>query len=387
MSLLLLLAQVIFLIQLLTLADISQGLLRMGQLRHIVPELTVPAPRVSIIVPACNEAETIAPALKTLLDQDYPNLEIIVVNDRSIDATGSVLLGIQQQSARPFTIITIDELPAGWLGKSHALHKGAEVASGDILLFTDADIQMEKTTISRAVTAMESSGVDHLSLIFQTLGGNWLLNAMILDAASGLLAMFKPWKVNDPASRYFIGVGAFNMVRASAYHLCSGHSIIRMHPIDDIMLGKVIKEHGCRQLCLLGYNMVTVRWYATAAEMIEGLMKNVFSVFHYRVWLAVLAVAMICCMNLLPIAGMLLCSGWVQIVFGAAVAIRLGAFGFGAVFSKMPLITIFGGLVSPVLSIYIIGRATYLTLKYNGISWRGSHYSLQELRRSRPLLF
>ncbi len=387
MSFFLLLALLIFLIYLLTLADIGQGLLRMGQLRNIVPIHTDAVPRVSIIVPACNEAETIAPALQTLLAQDYPNLEIIVVNDRSTDATGAVLLEIGQLVAKNFTVITVDELPAGWLGKSHALHKGAENASGEILLFTDADIQMEKTTVSRAVTAMESSDVDHLSLIFQTIGGNWLLNAMILDAASGLLAMFKPWKVHNTEDRHFIGVGAFNMVRASAYQHCSGHSTIRMHPIDDIMLGRVIKEHGYRQLCLLGYRMVTVRWYATSAEMIEGLMKNVFSVFHYRVWLAVIAVVIIFFLNILPVAGVLLCTGWVQTVFGATVAIRLGAFGLGAGFYRMPLTTIVGGLVSPVLSMYIIGRATYLTLKYNGINWRGSHYSLQELRRSRPLLF
>jgi glycosyltransferase involved in cell wall biosynthesis len=387
MSLLLLLALSIFLLHLLTLADIGRGLLRMGQLRNIIPLPRETAPRVSIIVPACNEAKTIGPALKTLLAQDYQNIEVIVVNDRSTDATGDVLLEVQQQSVKPFVIITVDELPTGWLGKSYALQKGAEQTSGEILLFTDADIEMERTTISRAVTAMESYGVDHLSLIFQTIGGNWLLNGMILDAASGLLAMFKPWKVQEAESRHFIGVGAFNMVRASAYQSCSGHSTIRMHPIDDIMLGKIIKEHGFRQICLLGYRMVTVRWYGTASEMIEGLMKNVFSVFHYRLWLAVLVIALIGLLTILPVVGLVLCSGWVKIVFGAAVAIRLGAFALGAVFYQMPFTTMFGGLVSPWVSIYIIGRATYLTLKRKGIIWRGTYYSLRELRRSRPLLF
>lgn len=387
MSLLLVIALVILLVHVCTMADLGLGLMKMGRLRHIAPEPPVPGPLVSVIVPACNEAETIEPALRTLLAQDYPNLEIIVVNDRSTDDTGSVLLRVQHQSDRPFAIHTIGRLPAGWLGKSHALMQGAQSASGEILLFTDADIEMEKSTISRAVAVMEGKRLDHLCLVFQIVGGNWLLNGMILDAAVGLLALFRPWKAQDPKNRHFMGVGAFNMVKAAVYRAVGGHNPIRMQPIDDIMLGKIIKEQGFRQMCQLGQPLMRVCWYGSVSAMVEGLMKNVFALFHYRAWLALLAMAAVATLTLLPVFGMFWATGGARPLFAAAVLLRLAAFAVGAPVCGMRLTAVAGSLLSPFMSIYIIGRATFLTLKHRGIFWRGSFYPLAELRKSRPLLF
>ena len=381
------LALAILIFHLLSLTDIGRGLLKMIRLSEIAPDPPDPAPRVSIIVPACNEELTIKPALQTLLAQDYPNLEIIVVNDRSTDGTRALLEELQRECTTPFTLLNISDLPAGWLGKSHALQMGAEQATGDILLFTDADIEMEKTTLSRAVTLLESERRDHLCLIFQALGGNWLLDGMILDAASGLLALFRPWRAGDERSRYFMGVGAFNMVRTSAYFAVGGHRTIAMHPIDDILLGKILKEQGFRQLCVLGKPLVTVRWYPTAAAMITGLMKNVFSVVHYRLTLAVVGMLAIAVTALLPPVGLILATGTAQLLFGAVVCLRLAALAVGAKLSGMPFTAAVGGLLAPAISIYIIGRSAYATLKNGGITWRGSRYPLSDLRKSRPLFF
>ncbi|SHO43217.1 glycosyltransferase [Desulfopila aestuarii] len=387
MSMFVVLAFAILIIHILTLADIGWGLLRMQWLGEIPDEVVEPFPLVSIIVPACNEEKTIEPALKSLLAQNYPHLEIIVVNDRSTDATAQLLERLQCESSRPFSVLTISELPSGWLGKSHALQTGANHATGEILIFTDADIEMEQTTVSRAVRVLETEQLDHLSLMFQQVGGSWLLNGMILDAASGLLAVFKPWRVNDEKSRYFMGVGAFNMLRAEAYRAVSGHSLIAMHPIDDIMLGKIVKEHGLKQKCLLGQPYVTVCWYSTAIEMVAGLMKNVFSVVHYRGWLAFLSMMLVFILNVLPLIGPFFSSGSVRLLFGITVLLRLLGLALGARLSGMPLSAVAGGVLAPCMSIYIIGRGAWITLKNGGISWRGSHYDLQELRKSRPLLF
>lgn len=387
MSMLLFLASIILIVQILTVADIGRGLLRMQWLGAVPAKVPQPSPLVSIIVPACNEEKTIEPALKTLLAQDYSNLEIIVVNDRSTDGTGALLERLQRESRRQFTVLTIRELPSGWLGKSHALQTGGDHAAGEILLFTDADIEMEETTVSRAVQVMEAERLDHLCLMFQQVGGTWLLNGMILDAASGLLAVFKPWRVSEKNSRYFMGVGAFNMVRATVYQAVSGHSSIAMHPIDDIMLGKIVKKHGFRQKCLLGQPFVTVCWYATATGMVAGLMKNVFSVFHYRGWLALLSMVLVFTMNLLPLVGVIVFTGPPRLLFGATVLLRLAGLVVGSHLSHMPLSAVLGGLLAPCLSIYIIGCGAWTTLYNNGISWRGSHYSLRDLRSSRPLLF
>lgn len=387
MSLLFFLSLFILILHIMTLADIGQGLLRMTRLKQIVSDLSTNTPRVSVIVPACNEAETIEAPLLALLDQDYPNLEIIVVNDRSTDATPKILQAIKQKSTTPFTILDIQDLPPGWMGKSHALQQGADVATGDYLLFTDADIEMERSVISRAVTAMESDGLDHLSLIFQTIGGNWLLNGMVLDAASGLLGMFKPWNAKKKTNRYFMGVGAFNMVRKDVYRSIDGHNTIRMHPIDDLMLGKIIKENGSKQDCYLGQPLVKVCWYSSVPAMVDGLMKNVFSVLHYRAWLAVLSILVLVMLTIVPIFGAMFASGMTQLFFIMIVLLRICGLGLGAILSGMPVGAVVGGLLAPVISIYIIGRATFLTTKNQGIYWRGTHYPLSELRKGRPLLF
>lgn len=184
-----------------------------------------------------------------------------------------------------------------------------------------------------------------------------------------------------------MGVGAFNMVRTSAYFAVGGHHTIAMHPIDDILLGKILKEQGFRQLCVLGKPLVTVRWYPSAAAMVVGLMKNVFSVVHYRLGLAVAGMLAIAVAALLPLAGLLLATGTSQMLFGAVVCLRLAALAVGAKLSGMPFAAVAGGLLAPAISIYIIGLGACTTLKNGGITWRGSHYPLRELRKSRPLFF
>lgn len=390
MSLILILALGIFLVQLFTFVHIALGLKKMEQL-HLVAELenynSPAAPRVSVIVPACNEAETIEPALRRILNQRYRNLEIIVVNDRSTDTTAEVVREIQTKSDRSFEVLEIGELPAGWLGKANALQVGAEKASGDILLFTDADVEMEPTTIARAVQVLESRKIDHLSLIFQHTDGNWLLNAMIVDSACGLLAMFKPWKAGDQSSSFAFGVGAFNMVRSAAYHAIGGHSRIRMQPIDDLMLGRELKAHGFRQLCMLGQRLVRVCWYPTVTAMIDGLMKNVFSVLHYRAWLAVLVSVLIMIGTILPVAALFFTSGIVQLIFAATVLTRVIGLLVTAGFYNMGPGVALGGLVSPFLSSYIVLRAMVLVTRNSGIYWRNSYYPLDELKKCKPVIF
>lgn len=381
------LAWLIFLLNGYVLVDTLLGLNRMKQLRDVVPSLEVDPPRVSLIVPACNEEDAIGPALQTLLDQDYPNLEIIVVDDRSTDDTGRVVSDLATNGQHDLHLLRVDHLPPGWMGKSHALHIGTQRASGEILLFTDADIRMEKTSISRAVSLMINEHLDHIPVIFHPLGGNWLLNAMILDAASGLLSIFKPWQVNNAKSRCFMGVGAFNMIRLGCYRDCGGHRAIQMHPIDDLMLGKLVKTNGFKQKCLLGNEMITVYWYKSASDMIAGLMKNSFSIFHYRLWLAAAAIVFIFIVDLLPLVGMFAPIGFASYLCMASVGLRIAGFTFGAVLCSMSPVTVIGAVVSPFINMFIIARAALKTTREHGITWRGTFYSLKKLRKSPPLLF
>jgi glycosyltransferase involved in cell wall biosynthesis len=366
--------------------DIALGSLKLGSLGDIAPTTATDAPLVSIIVPACNEAETIAPALATLLAQEYAHLEIIVVNDRSTDATGEILREMQQRHPR-FIILDIHELPAGWLGKHHALHCGAALAKGDILLFTDADIHMAPDTVARAVHRLEQAGLDHLCLIFKNKAKGWLLNSLILDAGGGLFLLFKPWLAGNPRSKRFMGVGAFNMVRRHGYEQVGGHAAIKTHPIDDLMLGKIIKEAGLHQECLSGYDFVTVSWYHSIGAMIDGLMKNIFALANFNTALALGGAVGVSLLTILPPWGVLLGHGPARLFFAFTVALRLAFFSQAARHSGLSPWLAPAALVTPYITVYTILKATFTTLKNNSISWRGSHYSLDELRRkNRSLL-
>jgi glycosyltransferase involved in cell wall biosynthesis len=374
-----------FLMTLVISYDVFQGLTSMKRLADVTSLKKEDAPRVTIIVPACNEAATIRPALFSLLNQDYHNLEIIVVNDRSTDRTGDVLrdLKLKRNNFREYCIT---DLPEGWLGKSHALHYGAQLATGDYLLFTDADIIMEKTTLSRAMQYVLDNNLDHLSLLFKSIAGGGLLNSMILDAGGALLFLFKPWKARTENSRYFMGVGAFNLVRASAYHETGGHESIRMHPIDDIMLGKILKEHGYRQDCLLGQEHVTVRWYASTQEMIDGLMKNVFSLFHFNAAKAFMACLISFLLHIFPFWALFFTRGTTQILFVLTVFIRFASFASGFRTINLSAWNFPWALVTPYINIYIVLKATATTLINEGISWRGTRYPLALLRQNKPIL-
>jgi len=336
-------------------------------------------PKVSVIIPACNEEATIGLALRSILAMDYADLEIIAVNDRSTDRTGAVLKQIQKQYPG-LQIYEISDLPEGWLGKNHALQHGAERACGEYLLFTDADILMEKSSLARAMKHMLENRLDHMSMFFKNIASGGLLNTLILDAGGVLLLLLKPWKAKDSNSKRYMGVGAFNLLKSTVYKAIDGHTTIAMHPIDDVMLGKLIKHRGFSQDCLLGHNFIQTEWYVTVREFIDGLMKNTFALYNYNMANVLFSVLMVAFINILPPLAFFFTSGITRGLFGAAVMVRILSFANG--FSKTginPWYSIWS-LVTPYVFVYIALKAAITTKINRGIIWRGTYYSLDELK-------
>jgi glycosyltransferase involved in cell wall biosynthesis len=361
--------------------EAALGMRQMINLDNVPPLQQENVPKVSVIIPACNEAATIEPALKSILAMDYADLEVIAVNDRSVDRTGAVLEQMQKQYPG-LQIYDIFELPEGWLGKNHALQYGAERARGEYLLFTDADIIMEKSSLARAMHHMLENKLDHMSIFFKNIAPGGLLNALILDAAAGLILLLKPWKAKDPKSKRYMGVGAFNLVKSTVYKAIDGHKTIAMHPIDDVMLGKVIKHSGFLQDCLLGLNFIQTEWYVTVREFINGLMKNTFAFYNYNMTNVLFGVLVVAIMNILPLLGLFFTSGITRALFGAAVMVRILSFASG--FSKTGISPWYSvwSLVTSYVYIYIALKAAITTTINRGIIWRGTFYSLDELKAS-----
>jgi cellulose synthase/poly-beta-1,6-N-acetylglucosamine synthase-like glycosyltransferase len=347
-----------------------------------VPSFPPPeAPLVSVITAARNEERNIREALASLLALAYPNFELIVVDDRSEDGTGAILERMAAESPA-LQVVRVTELPAGWLGKNHALWKGAGRAKGEILLFTDADIVMEPTVLSRAVRFFLEGRLDHLAVTPRLTMPGTFLSMFGLSFVLFFSVFARPWKARDPRSRCFIGIGAFNMVRAGAYRGVGGHETIRLRPDDDIKLGKILKKGGYRSDVAYGPEFLSVEWYSSVGQAIRGLEKNAFAGCDYRVSLALLGVGFHLLGSVFPYIAVFTTTGAVRMIYGAVVLLLTLLIADCARFHGARPWQAVGFAPSAALFCWIILRTTILNLVQGGITWRGTFYPLEELRKN-----
>jgi cellulose synthase/poly-beta-1,6-N-acetylglucosamine synthase-like glycosyltransferase len=351
-------------------------------LRELSPVLPSPPPRVSIIVAARNEELNLEAALASLLAQDYPDVELTVVDDRSSDATPEILMRMQARDAR-LRVVRIDHLPGGWLGKNHALDRGAAAASGDILIFADADIVMRPDSVRRAVAHALRASRDHLAITPEMIGPGVMLG-MFMSAFTMFFSLYaRPWKASDPASRCFIGIGAFNLVRASVYRAIGGHARIAMRPDDDIKLGKIIKDAGYSQEMLFGRGMIGVEWYPSMGALARGLEKNTLAGVEYSVAAIVGGALVQTALFVWPFLALVGTSGSVLALNAATCVLLMAACLDQTRFVGVPRRYAAGMPLATVIFIWILLRATYVTLRDDGINWRGTHYPLAALKANR----
>ncbi|MGD8331910.1 MAG: glycosyltransferase family 2 protein, partial [Acidobacteriota bacterium] len=240
-------------------------------------------PRVTVVVPARDEERNIEAAMSSLLALEYPKLEIIAVDDRSADGTGAILERLSAGDAR-LQVVHVGELPAGWLGKNHALQLGAERGSGELILFTDADVLFEPTVLLRAVTCLRDQELDHLTIAADVHTPSLLVELFVAAFMLSFVGYFRPWRMGDPKSSHTIGVGAFNLVRRQAYERAGRHVPIAMRPDDDLQLARLLRDHGARQAFGVAGGMVGVEWYPSLGAAIRGLEKNSLAGVGYRPW-------------------------------------------------------------------------------------------------------
>lgn len=339
--------------------------------------------KLSVIIAARNESPQVEKALRSLLVQSHPNYEIIFVNDRSTDETGQRAEQLQAEHPDKIRVVHVTELPEGWLGKCNALHTGAQEATGEYLLFTDADVEFEPTVLERTHRFAVREQADQVAVFPETLAtGFWeksMLNAFVLC----FMLYFQPQRVQVKNSGKYVGIGAFNMVRTTMYKRVQGHALLRMHVVDDVALGKLIKFGGGTVRMLFGQCFVKVRWQESLAGTIRGLEKNFFAWTNYRAWLALLAVAGVWVMFIWPWIGLFVGPWSARAIALAAVVLQIVVAGASAVkngFGGAQAVTAAPG--GFFLSLAML-RSMWVTLRRGGIVWRDSFYSLKELRRFR----
>lgn len=339
-------------------------------------------PRVSLIVPARNEVETLGPAMRSRLAEGYPALEVVLVDDRSTDGTGALVDAIAAEDSR-VRALHLDSLPPGWLGKLHAMSEGLRRATGEWILFSDADVHLAPGTIARAVSLAEAQRLDHLSLLPQLDPATWLVDAALASFTRTGLVLGRVWLVSDPRSKVGGSVGAFGLVRRDALERSPGIEHLRLEVADDLALGQMLKSSGSRSALANGRELVRIHWYRSLAELTRGTEKGA-AVFDHRLLPALCWTGALGALELGP---------FLAAAFApSAIAHWMGLGGAALLLGSTLWMCRFAGqrtlpaLLSPlgvVVNGVLLLRAAVVGKIRGGVQWRSTLYSRQELRPGR----
>jgi glycosyltransferase involved in cell wall biosynthesis len=371
--------------------DAAQGMPRVADISR--PEwdpgrISVPGTtsRVSIIVPARNEQEHITESLVRLLHLDYDNYEVIVVNDRSSDGTRELIARVaaRAEAQQKLKVIQVTELPSGWLGKVHAMWKGANQASGEWLLFTDADVLFRADSLRRALFYAQSEQADHLVLFPRMIMHSPGERTMVAFFQTLFVFGHRPWKVADSKAKDHMGVGAFNLIRRPVYEAVGSFQRLRLEVLDDMKLGKLVKDGGYRQRNVFGHDLISLRWVKGVMGMVNNLSKNFFALVSFEWPRALGSVLALAYLNVLPFLGIWLAHGWARLPYAVALASLFAIYVGMSSRSDVPAYYFCLHAVSAVLFVYIMFSSMLLTLVRGGVIWRGTFYPLAELKRAWP---
>ncbi|MEO0080029.1 MAG: glycosyltransferase [candidate division WOR-3 bacterium] len=240
-----------------------------------------PPRRVSILVPARNEAATIGACVNSLLGQDYPEFEVIVLNDQSQDRTGTILAGIASERLQ---VIDGAPVPDDWTGKNWACHQLAQRARGELMLFTDADTVFQPYALSAAVAMLEESNADMLTAIVRnvvpSLGEQitvpFLLWSIMAILPLGIAQIWRRSKALVAAN------GKFLLFSRNAYEMIGGHRAVKEEAAEDLALSRLIKGAGMKWRLIDGTGLAATRMYDGFLSAWRGFSKNFFAIFDYR---------------------------------------------------------------------------------------------------------
>ena len=339
-------------------------------------------PSLTIVATAKDEAARVEGAARSLLAQNYPGARVLIVDDRSADDTGAILDRIAMENPR-LRVLHVRSLPEGWIGKCHALALAAGSCDSEWILFTDGDVTMSPDATRRAVSLAVRGGHDHVAvgpeMLVEGLGEAIFVGSFLVI----FNASQKPWLASDPRRKNAIGVGAFNLVRRAAYVRAGGHERLKFELLDDMALGKIIKQSGGRQMVARHAGLVRVRWHHGVGGLIRGIEKNAFPATRYNVPMTLAAPPLQLLLAIGPYAGLFF-PGILPRLF--ALLAWTGVFLAYHEASRNAPVRAWQGLLMPagaLLFSYSLLRSMVVTLRQGGVRWRDTFYPLEALKRGR----
>ncbi len=338
---------------------------------------------VTVVVPARNERERIETGVRRLLAQRGVDLHLVVVDDRSDDGTTEILERIRREDPR-LRVVRVDELPEGWLGKPHACHLGAQDARGEWILFTDADVWLSADLIADTIRAADAEQADLVCLLPAQKRISLWGRAAMLTFSTMLLISAGRANSNQPLAP--VGIGAYNLVRASAYRRVGGYEALRMEVIDDMKLGLLLMHDGCRLRCWTAADDAEMDWAATPGELVRALDKNFIALAEMHFGVAAFGVAVMGGAWLTAIAGPLTghWTGYLALLGLLSMILPSAMFTRQSNWGLLPAILV--PLAFPLLP-WALARSAWLAWRQGGIRWRETVYPIALLRKHRVSLF
>ena len=344
-------------------------------------------PKVSIILPARNEEEFLPMCLETLTDQDYSNYEIIAIDDSSEDSTGKIIANYAKQNSKIIHVKARPK-PEGWMGKNWACMEGYKKATGELLLFTDADTRHSKNVISLAVSHLLSFNLDALTVIPKMISIDWWTKITLPMISTFLHTRFSALRVNDPTKKTGYFFGSFFIIKREKYEDVGTHASVKQEIIEDGALGKKVKDAGFKLKMVRGEHLVeavwardkSTLWNALKRLMIplaiqsRGIAIGIFFAVLFLLFMPFPILAYSVILNFENLSNtMVLVSSIIAsilIYIGAVIEVKK------ALYLKLRH-AIFGPIGSIVVVLGFLA-GLFHAKKDSSVSWRGRHYTMKD---------
>ena len=343
-------------------------------------------PRVSVILPARNEEKFIQKCLDSLISQDYANYEIIAIDDSSEDSTGTIIA--QYAKNNPKVVhVSAAQKPDGWMGKNWACIEGYKKATGELLLFTDADTRFEKNVISLAVSHLETFSLDALTVIPKMICLDVWTKIALPVLSTFLHTRFSAIRVNDPTKKTGYFFGSFFIIRKTTYNTVGTHEGVKHEIIEDGALGKKVKEGGFKMKMVRGAHLIDAVWARDWSTLWNGLKRLMIPLFLQNgtiavgIFFAVLFLLFMPYVFLAYSAPFAAKSTSFSVVFVSAASSSALLFSACLLDARVLGIKIQHAVCAPLGSLIVVGGflSGLLQAKSNSaVSWRGRHYSMKD---------
>ena len=353
-------------------------------IKHKLPESFLKErPLISILIPARNEEDNIKRCINSLLKQDYENLEILVLDDGSIDRTAEIVSELIKKDSR-IRLYYGKPLARGWLGKSYACQQLAGYAKGQYLLFVDADTLHFPTSVSSAIACLLKYKVDALSVFAKQIMVT-LPERMVIPFGNFMIMGFMPLALIRKSRRalFCTAIGQFMLFKKDIYKAIGGHESVKGEILEDVIISKQVKRCGYKFMIFDGRSNLYCRMYHNFSEVVSGYSKVLFSSFDYSIMMISTALVVIAAIYLMPFVMLPLSiifdwqQAYVNMIFLQMIFILVTRIILSVRY-RMKAVDI---LLYPLSVIYLLSMAVNSVLQYKfniGICWKGRTYNVVE---------